>query len=191
MTTYPRLDGLEQARQDSLIGTLVDIAVGDIDSDEKGTGARMNAGKEEVGLILVRHWAEIFKNALNNASDANYEDRALLISVRALSRFQEGQLTGNELLKTISARWLDQAVPVMEYGMLKYSRWNWLKGMPWTVPLASAVRHAKAVLLRGEDDDPESGLKHIGHYTCNILMLATYWYTYPEGNDFPRQEYFK
>jgi hypothetical protein len=32
-------------------------------------------------------------------------------------------------------------------------------------------RHINA-LLQGEDDDPESGLAHVGHILCNAMFLS-------------------
>jgi hypothetical protein len=79
--------------------------------------------------------------------------------------------------------WMDCAA-VFDYGRKKYATWNWAKGMPWSVPMACAVRHCLAI-LRGEENDPESGLPHRGHVACNLVMLAQYEHTYLEGDDRP------
>jgi hypothetical protein len=36
---------------------------------------------------------------------------------------------------------------------------------------------------RGEENDPESGLPHVGHIACNLRMLMHYVDHYPEGDD--------
>ena len=40
-----------------------------------------------------------------------------------------------------------------------------------------------AAWQRGEDNDPESGLPHLGHAMCNLVMLSTFAKTYAEGDD--------
>jgi len=168
-------------------------AVGDITSDKRGTGTRKNSGKLAVGLIPVRCWASIFEQAAMNCTSSGCmetEDAALIRCVKALGAFQEERATGRTLLEPIPHPWFDDAVLAFKYGEDKYTTWDWLKGMPWSVPLASGIRHAKAVLLDGEEIDGESGLPHIGHFVCNMVMLATFYNTYKEGNDFPPTEYF-
>ena len=39
--------------------------------------------------------------------------------------------------------------------------------------------------FRGERNDPESGLSHLAHAICNLMMLIHYETTYPEGDDRP------
>ena len=62
--------------------------------------------------------------------------------------------------------------------------------MNWSIPLACAVRHCMAI-IKGEEVDPESNRKHIGHVICNIWMLIHYSKYYTEGNDLPSKELFK
>lgn len=111
--------------------------IGDVNSNEKGSGARFNGGKPDFSLIPL----------------VTLEDEAKV--------------------------WM--------YGKQKYAAWNWAKGMPWSVPLACALRHLSA-WQRGEDVDAESGLPHLAHVMCNIRMLTLYTKTYPEGDDRPPQE---
>lgn len=56
---------------------------------------------------------------------------------------------------------------VRMFGAKKYSRGNWKKGFKITRSLAAALRHIFAY-LGGEDNDPESGLSHLGHAVCSI-----------------------
>lgn len=109
------------------------MPVGDIDSTERGTGARFNDGKPDMALL---------------------------------------PLTG-----------LEGVAQVLTYGAKKYAAWNWAKGQPWSVPVASMLRHL-AALQRGETVDPESGLPHVDHIACNAVFLSTFYRTFPEGNDF-------
>ena len=61
-----------------------------------------------------------------------------------------------------------------------------LKGMDWSVPYGCLLRHLDA-WYRGEDNDPESGLPHLGHAMCNLVMLAHYAEHYAEGDDRPAE----
>lgn len=167
------------------------VAVGDLSSNARGTGARMNSDKLPVELILVRHWVTLFQTLRKNANDHEVEGIQLINALKVLADFQEGDNeAGRNLLAPIPPQWFDEAAEVLRYGTRKYHEWNWLKGMPWSVPLACAIRHVKAIFVDGEDEDQESGFRHTGHFACNLMMLATYVDSYPEGNDFPLKEWF-
>jgi hypothetical protein len=112
------------------------MSVGDVTSDERGSGARYNDEKPALDLIPL----------------CTLEDEAR----------------------------------VWDHGRAKYSAYNWMKGMAWSVPLGCALRHI-AAWQRGEDLDPESGLPHLAHAMCNLRMLTLYASTYPEGDDRPKQ----
>lgn len=151
-------------------------AVGDLSSSAKGSGARDNAGKARVDLLT---WLDV----------------AYLFDLRdgpmgCLGRFQETH-DPNELRDLVRVlyqgdieRAIREAAAVFEFGAKKYKAWNWLKGMPWSVPLACAGRHLLA-LQRGEQTDPDSKLPHAGHVVCNVFMLLAYDRSYREGNDLP------
>lgn len=78
---------------------------------------------------------------------------------------------------------------VTEREVKPYPMWNWAKGMPWSVPYGCMLRHM-AAWYRGEDDDKETGLNHLHHAMCNLLMLTHYIDAFPEGDDRPNN-YFK
>ena len=109
--------------------------IGDVNSNEKGSGARYNDGKADLSLIPL----------------STLEDEARV--------------------------WM--------YGEKKYKRFNWMKGMAWSIPMACALRHL-AAWQNGEDLDPESGQPHLAHAMCNLRMLTLYARTYPEGDDRPK-----
>lgn len=80
------------------------------------------------------------------------------------------------------ARWsllpievLEPVVQVLMFGAKKYAAWNFTnkEGLSWTETGESMQRHLNA-WLRGEDNDPESGLSHLGHIGCNLLFLLYY-----------------
>jgi len=161
------------------------MTVGDINSTEKGSGARYNDGKPDYSLLVLSDFAETLK--VNTA-----EDEKIMTIISLLGMFQQNhniialydiiELVGNDAVK--------EATHVFTYGATKYAAWNWLKGMKWSIPLSCAVRHCLAI-LSGEDIDPESGRKHVGHVVCNIFMLIHYAQHYKEGNDLPSTENFK
>ena len=74
-------------------------------------------------------------------------------------------------------------VKVLEYGATKYTvrdasgnithdgTDNWKGGVKTTEICESMLRHIFAY-LDGQDNDPESGLSHIGHLLCNAMFLS-------------------
>ena len=78
-------------------------------------------------------------------------------------------------------------VRVLEFGAKKYSRDNWKKGLPVRSIIESLLRHTFA-FLRGEDNDPESGISHIGHMMCNLMFLSYVMRTKREQFDDRRDE---
>jgi len=70
---------------------------------------------------------------------------------------------------------------VRMFGAIKYERDNWHKGFKITRSLAAALRHIFK-FLGGEDNDPESGLNHLGHAVC-CLEHALHDYLYRKYND--------
>lgn len=59
---------------------------------------------------------------------------------------------------------------------------NWRQGMRWGRVYASLQRHL-AAFWSGEDRDPETGMGHIDHALCNLMMLHEYGRTFPQGDD--------
>lgn len=70
---------------------------------------------------------------------------------------------------------LDGVARVLAFGAEKYAADNWRKhgGIEWTRVFGSILRHAWA-WLRGEDNDPESGLPHLDHLAAQVLFLSYY-----------------
>ena len=56
------------------------------------------------------------------------------------------------------------------YGEKKYHRYNYLKGFDSHRLIGAALRHLTA-WQEGQDEDPESGLNHLGHALASIAML--------------------
>ena len=112
------------------------MAIGDVTSEDRGSGARFNDGKVPLNLIPLSAMVECAR--------------------------------------------------VFDYGRRKYAAWNWAKGMDWSVPYGCLLRHM-AAWFDGEDNDPESGLPHLGHAMCNLVMLSTFARTFREGDDRPKR----
>lgn len=70
---------------------------------------------------------------------------------------------------------LEGMADVLTFGAKKYASWNWTDGggFSYSRVLRSCLRHIFA-FMRGEDNDPESGLSHISHAQANLLFLAYY-----------------
>lgn len=156
------------------------MSVGDVNSTERGSGARYNDGKPDLSLIPL----DIIASSL--ASDRNLPATELGMSLYELGRFQRTGYVAhlNAAIAYVRGHWVDCA-RVFEYGKRKYAAWNWAKGMAWSIPIACATRHAIKVLYLGEELDDESGHPHVGHYLANLVMLRTFVDTFPEGNDLP------
>lgn len=162
------------------------MAIGDVNSTARGSGARYNDGKAPLELIPLILIAQSYD--LGDKRTPHHVP--MREALRHLGRFQEGGGT-DALQMAIRAldfdgEAFDECARVFDYGRQKYAEWNWAKGMPWSVPTGCAARHALKVLAKGEMDDPESGLTHRGHFMCNLVMLLTYARTFPEGDDRPR-----
>lgn len=62
---------------------------------------------------------------------------------------------------------------VFTFGARKYADRNWEKGMQWSRVLGSCLRHLFAWAM-GQDKDKESGMSHLWHAGCCIMMLISY-----------------
>lgn len=115
----------------------VEYTVGDINSTERGTGARANLGKVSFSLVPIH------------------------------------LLAG--------------AARVFMGGLLKYSAFNWARGMAWSVCYDCYMRHWIQWWWFGEDFDSDSGEHHLDHCLANLLFLRHYVDSYKEGDDRPGQ----
>jgi Domain of unknown function (DUF5664) len=77
-----------------------------------------------------------------------------------------------DLLLRGLGREVEDVVRVLTYGARKYpSDYNWQTVTPPDRYLAAALRHIQSY-ASGKDVDTESGLPHIAHAVCCLLMLA-------------------
>lgn len=77
-------------------------------------------------------------------------------------------------LSLLPREFLDEVAFAMQYGETKYGRYNYTGGMAWHRIIAASLRHITA-FAGGEDNDPESGVSHLGHAGACVLMLCVYY----------------
>jgi hypothetical protein len=65
------------------------------------------------------------------------------------------------------------AAKVFTFGAKKYSDRNWEKGMQYMRVFGSLTRHLVAWAM-GQNTDKESGLSHLDHAQCCLMMLSAY-----------------
>lgn len=81
--------------------------------------------------------------------------------------------SGKPPLSMIDPIILELTAQVLAFGAKKYARNNWKKGLEISSTMDSLLRHAMA-FASGEDNDPESGVSHLGHIVCNAMFIAYY-----------------
>lgn len=82
---------------------------------------------------------------------------------------------------------LEEIIKVFQFGEKKYARGNFANGdgLEYTRVLNSLMRHTTS-FMRGEDNDPETGLSHIGHAgACTLMLLhfITHKDQFPSNDD--------
>lgn len=77
---------------------------------------------------------------------------------------------------------LEGLAKVLTFGAKKYAAHNWRGGFKWSRLIGALFRHGFAI-LRGEDNDPESGLPHIDHLGCCWMFLSNMMKTRPDLDD--------
>jgi hypothetical protein len=68
---------------------------------------------------------------------------------------------------------IHEVVLVLTKGASKYSPENWKKGMNFSRPFNSLIRHVYS-WWRGENNDPETGCSHLAHACANLMFLFRY-----------------
>ncbi len=72
----------------------------------------------------------------------------------------------------IDGGWLKEVADVLTIGAEKYDRFNWSKAKKNQLHLyrSAMTRHFEAY-RSGEMVDPETGLSHLAHASCNLMFL--------------------
>lgn len=112
----------------------------------------------------------LFVSWSNGYNNIYRESDLELVAEQAL-RYNKDKPELSYILDTSLA--ITGACKVMSFGAVKYGRNNWKKGLPTDEVIDSLLRHLLAY-KDGEVLDPESGLPHLDHVTCNALFLATF-----------------
>lgn len=68
---------------------------------------------------------------------------------------------------------LIEIAKVFTFGAQKYGEDNWRNGIGYRRLISASLRHINAYNA-GDNLDPESGISHLAHAACNILMLLEY-----------------
>jgi hypothetical protein len=67
---------------------------------------------------------------------------------------------------------LEEVGKVMTFGAKKYAAHNWRGGFLYSRLISAGLRHFFS-FIKGEDNDPETGLSHLAHAICCLLFLLT------------------
>lgn len=184
------------------------METGDVNSREMGTGARAHGGKARWELMPLLQVAFILES--ESEIVARLSDISEAEMIRTLGFFQAGKIDIDELLiDAVAYNWsiqgnigagpsilnlmtsLENVIRVWDYGLRKYSEFNWATGMDWSIPIACAVRHVRDHFNAFDQDsesmhyDAESKELHSAHVVCNVMMLAHYVIYWTAGDDRP------
>lgn len=89
--------------------------------------------------------------------------------------------SGKPKMSLVTYEFVAGTAKALEYGMNKYGKNNYKKGMAWSRVIDALMRHTLA-FAHGEEFDQESGLPHIYHMAACLNML-TYYYDKKLGED--------
>ncbi|NVM20579.1 MAG: hypothetical protein HWN68_02225 [Desulfobacterales bacterium] len=108
------------------------------------------------------------------------EESALLEAIKArrkVAEFSRGTGVkydqGKPMVDLLVPEFVEDIAKVLTMGAEKYGIETWKKGLEAPRILAALYRHVLAY-HKGENIDPESGLSHLCHISCNAMFL--YWY---------------
>lgn len=96
-----------------------------------------------------------------------------------IGRKDDGDKPPMELL---SNQALIEIAKVFGHGAKKYGKYNYKSGIHYSRIIGAAYRHLGA-FNSGEDLDKESGISHIAHLGCCVVMLLDYIADHPELDD--------
>lgn len=111
-------------------------------------------------------------------------DYGRVVSAEKLNEINAGVKhdAGKPMMELLSASWVEGVAKVLTLGAKKYASHNWRKGILQSRLLGAAFRHLFAY-LRGEDLDPETGLSHLYHASCELMFAAELRETRPDLDD--------
>tara|TARA_R110001599_G_scaffold15833_1_gene65528 strand:- start:508 stop:900 length:393 start_codon:yes stop_codon:yes gene_type:complete len=71
---------------------------------------------------------------------------------------------------------------ILTFGAEKYEAHNWKIGLPMSRYYSACMRHLLA-WNSGETLDPESGLNHLSHASCNLMFMLYFTKNKPRLDD--------
>jgi Domain of unknown function (DUF5664) len=80
---------------------------------------------------------------------------------------------GKVPLELLDRKALDELARVLDFGQRKYAADNWRAGLSYRRLIGATLRHVTAI-MDGEDNDPETGLKHAAHAMCELMFLLNF-----------------
>jgi hypothetical protein len=174
-------------------------AQGDINSQERGSGARDNGEKPHWGLLPLSQLVPLFHDCLLNEGPNPEDPITIEDCIYHIALFQRTGQGADDLLRHSLAYLMDQmnadlwnafeeVIRVWEHGEKVYAPFNWMKGMSWNSVIACYMRHVKSI-KQGVIIDQESGRLHAAHLVCNAMMLVHFASYYLAGNDLPVRWY--
>lgn len=133
----------------------------------------MDRARETLMILITSRYCGICKYEYDPAKESHTDHN---IETQGTKHDQ-----GKVDLTYITPEWMALHCSIREFGSKKYSRNNWMLGFKILRSLAAAMRHIVAFTW-GEDNDPESGLNHLGH-ASNCLEHAYHDFLYRKVND--------
>ena len=117
-----------------------------------------------------------------NAEKWMEENKDLMHSLAAVDTRAVKADIGKPRLSLIPSESLLGVATVFGHGTEKYGAHNYRKGFDHTRPLDAACRHILAI-QDGEDLDLDSGLPHVYHAICSLIMYDWSRLHHPELDD--------
>ena len=90
--------------------------------------------------------------------------------------------SGKPRMDLLDPEFLFGIAKVLTFGAVKYGDRNWTGGIAVSKLFGSLQRHLWAY-WGGQDIDPESGLPHLWHAGCNLMMIVWMHEHRPDADD--------
>lgn len=162
------------------IGTKEELKEGDRVKVIKGSREGMLGTVKSIPNDAVA-WVHIDNDEVNRECGITLTYLEKMVQVKLEGSIKKDE--GKPDYTMLTLEMIDLVSKVRMFGAKKYARGNFKKtGFKYTRSLAAALRHIYA-FLNGEDNDPESGLSHLGHAICCIEHLIYDTKHHPSNDD--------
>lgn len=111
-----------------------------------------------------------FESFKHHIMECNKESDEKLIKDNDKQNGAYKQTTGKAQWHLLHYPSIEQIVKVREYGVKKYGTEDGWQNVPRIDYLDASMRHLTA-MMKGEENDSESGLPHAAHLACNAMFL--------------------